>query len=177
MEETTQLETPSVRSAGIRYGLILGIVSILIFLVLVLSGADMTGNLRWISFPFYILLIVLAHKYYKDKGNGFMSYGEGMGITFWMGLISSAISSVFTFLYLKFIDASMIDMIREKQLEEFEKQGMSDAQIEQAMKFAEMFTSPTAMLIIGIIGGIIMLLICGLIVTIFTQKKNPQPTF
>jgi hypothetical protein len=68
-------------------------------------------------------------------------------------------------------------MIKEKQIEEMQARGMSDEQIDQGMKFAEMFMSPEAILIFGIIGGIITVLIVGLIVTIFTQKKSPEPGF
>lgn len=177
MEETTQIQGPSVKSVGLRYGVILGVVSILFFLILVLSGLDMNSPVRWVGIPINIVIIVLAHNYFKDRGDGFMSYGQGMGITFWLGLIGSAISSIFTYIYLKFIDQSMIGMIRDQQLEAMEQQGMSDEQIEQAMQYTEMFTSPEMMLVFGFIGGILMLIICGLIVTIFTQKKNPQPVF
>jgi ABC-type antimicrobial peptide transport system permease subunit len=106
-----------------------------------------------------------------------MSYGEGIGISFWIGLLSSVISSLFTYIYIKFFDASFVEMIKEKQIEEMQARGMSDEQIDQGMKFAEMFMSPEAILIFGIIGGIITVLIVGLIVTIFTQKKSPEPGF
>lgn len=167
----------STRSVGIRYGLIMGVISILLFVLFNVAGLDMNSKLRWISFPVYVVIMVLAHKYYKDQGDGFMSYGQGMGIILWMGIISSLIGSVFTWLYVKFIDTTMIETMLQQQLEEFERQGMSDDQIANAMKFTEMFMTPEAMLLMGIIGGIISSLIIGLIVTIFTQKKNPQPTF
>lgn len=167
----------STRSVGIRYGLIMGVIGIALFVIFNLVGVDMNSKLRWISFPVYIVIIVLAHKYYKEQGDGFMSYGQGMGIVFWMSLISSLIGSVFTWVYVKFIDTTMIETMLQQQLEEFERQGMSDDQIQNAMKFTEMFMTPEAMLLMGIIGGIISSMIIGVIVTIFTQKKNPQPVF
>ncbi|MCU0396638.1 MAG: DUF4199 domain-containing protein [Cyclobacteriaceae bacterium] len=175
MEETTSITT---RSVGIRYGLILALVSVIYFLVLTIMNVDMTSGIgRWASILFYVAGIFLAHKYFKDNGSGFMSYGEGIGISFWIGLLSSVISSLFTYIYIKFIDSSFVEMIKEKQIEEMQARGMSDEQIDQGMKFAEMFMSPEAILIFGIIGGIITVLIVGLIVTIFTQKKSPEPGF
>jgi hypothetical protein len=175
MEETTSITT---RSVGIRYGLILALVSVIYFLVLTIMNVDMTSGIgRWASILFYVAGIFLAHKYFKDNGSGFMSYGEGIGISFWIGLLSSVISSLFTYIYIKFFDASFVEMIKEKQIEEMQARGMSDEQIDQGMKFAEMFMSPEAILIFGIIGGIITVLIVGLIVTIFTQKKSPEPGF
>ena len=175
-----QESTPSVttKSAGIRYGLIMALIAVIYFLVLSILSVDMTSGIgRWASTLFYIVIIYMAHKYFKDNGDGFMAYGQGMSITFWIALISSVISSVFTYIYIKFVDSSFIETLRQQQLEEMEGRGMTDEQIEQAMKFADMFTSPEAILGFGIVGGIIFLLIIGLIVTIFTQKKSPEPGF
>lgn len=105
-----------------------------------------------------------------------MTYGQGLGIAFWVGLVSSLIASIFTYIYLKFIDLGYVEKIREKAIEDMQNKGTSDQQIEVAMKYVKMFTSPEAMLIIGIVFGIIILVIVGLLVSIFTQKQNPQPT-
>jgi hypothetical protein len=67
--------------------------------------------------------------------------------------------------------------MKEKQLEQFEARGMSDEQIEQAMNFSAMFMTPEAILLFGIVFGIIGIIILGLIVTIFTQKKAPETAF
>lgn len=174
MEENSASVTT--RSVGVRYGLILALISVIYFLVLTVLSVDMTSGIgRWASFVFYFIIIYLAQSYFKQNGNGFMSYGQGIGVTFWISLISSSIYSVFFYIYIKFIDSGFIDTIREQQIEQMENRGMSDEQIEQGMKFMEMFTSPEAMFFFGIAGGIVMILIVGLIVTIFTQKNNPQP--
>jgi hypothetical protein len=174
MEENVQVEVPTIKSVGMRYGAIMGVVSIIIFLVMTVSGIDINGPAKWASYPVYMVIIFLAHKYYKDNGDGYMRYSQGISIAFWMSLISSAISSVFTYIYVKFIDTGFIDMIKEKQLEQFQEKGMSDSQIEQAMKISEMFMKPEAFLIIGLIAGIIGTIIMALIVSIFTQKNSPQ---
>ena len=175
MEESTNNVT--VRSVGIRYGLILAFAGIIMFLIFMITGVDMSGNARWISFPIYIVIVFLAHKYFKDNGDGFMTFGQGVGIAFWMGLLSSIISSIFTYFYLKVIDGSMIQQIMDKQIETLQEKGMSDEQIDQAMKISAPFMSAEAMLIFGIVFGIIFIVITGLIVSIFTQKRNPEPTF
>ncbi|HEY9005144.1 DUF4199 domain-containing protein [Ohtaekwangia sp.] len=175
MEETTNL--PTVRQAGIRYGLIGGVVSIAFFIIMNVTGDVTAWYWKWIGYLITGVLIFLAHKYYKDNGNGYMAYGQGIGIGVWFGIISSAISSVFSYIYMKFIDSGFADAIKEKAISDMEAKNMSEEQIEQAMKFASMFMSPEAMFIMGLIFGIIGALIIALIVSIFTQKKNPEPTF
>ena len=175
MEENSQTEEVTTRSAGIRYGLVLGVVSILFFLLLMMFDVNIAGPARWISWVIYVVMIFLAHKYYKDNGSGFMAYGQGIGIAFWMALIGSLISSIFSYVYMKFVDAGFIDKMKEMQVEQFQERGMSDEQIDQAMKFSEMFMNPEVMLVMGIVGGIVSLVIVALLVTIFTQKKSPEP--
>ncbi|HEY9047036.1 MAG TPA: DUF4199 domain-containing protein [Ohtaekwangia sp.] len=176
MEETTNL--PTVRQVGIRYGLIGGVISIIFFVIMNVAQVDITAwYWKWIGYIITAVLIFLAHKYYKENGNGFMPYGQGIGIGVWIGIISSIISSVFTYIYIKFIDSGFIEAIKEKSIADMEAKGMSDEQIEQAMKFVSMFTTAEAMFIMGIIFGIITAVIIALLVSIFTQKKNPEPTF
>jgi ABC-type dipeptide/oligopeptide/nickel transport system permease component len=173
MEETTP--TITTRAAGVRYGLILSLISIIYFLVMSMMNINMVeGPARWLSLVFTAVLIFLAHKYYKDNGDSYMSYGQGVGIAFWTTLVSTVIYSIFFYVYVKFVDSSFMDMIREQQIEQMEARGMSDEQIEQAMKFAEAFTSPEALLGFGIFGGVLGGVIIGLIVTIFTQNKRPE---
>ncbi len=170
--------TVTTRSVGIRFGLVGALISIAYFLVLNTAGIDMSkGVWNWVGYLITLALLVLAHKSYKDRGDGFMSYGQGMGIAFWVGLVSSVISAVFTFLYIKFIDTSFIELVRDRQIEAMQQQGMTDQQIDQAMKVAAAFTTPEAMFGFMLVGGIAITLIIGLIVSIFTQKKNPEPAF
>ncbi len=102
-----------------------------------------------------------------------MTYGQGIGIGFWAGLVSASISSIFTYIYAK-IDSGYIASIREKAIQDMEAQGQSQQQIDTAMKFVEMFTSAEALLVMGLIFGVIGMIIIAVIVSIFTQKPQPE---
>jgi hypothetical protein len=170
---TTSLPVTT-RAAGVRFGLISAVFSIIYFIVMMMAGVDMQGPAGWVGWIVAAVLIFLAHKYYKDNGNGYMSYSQGISIAFWMGLVSAAISNVFTYIYVKFVDESFLTMIKDKQIEKMQEKGMSDDQIDQAMKFTEMFMKPEAVVIMGFIMGVISAVLIALIVTLFTQKKNPD---
>jgi hypothetical protein len=171
-QETAVAVTP--RAAGIRFGLISAVIGIIYFIVLRVAGVDMQGPAGWLGWLFTAVLIFLAQKYYKDNGSGYMEYSQGIAIAFWLGLVSAAISSVFTYFYIKFLDTAFIDQIKDKQLEDMQARGMSDEQIDQAMKIAGMFSTPEAIFLMGLIMTVIGAVIIGLLVTIFTQKKSPE---
>jgi uncharacterized membrane protein YeaQ/YmgE (transglycosylase-associated protein family) len=172
-----QQEAPIVvttKSAGIRYGLISAVIGIIYFIILRAMNVDMQGPAGWLNWVILGVLIFLAQKYYKDNGDGYLEYSQGIGIAFWLGLTSAAISSVFTYIYIKFVDTAFVDQIRDKQYEEMQARGMSDEQIDQAMKIAGMFSTPEAILIMGFIFSIIGAVIIALLVTLITQKKRPE---
>jgi hypothetical protein len=175
---TIETSTTSTRSVGIRFGLIAAGVSIAYFLILNVAGINMAdGYWNWIGYAITIAIVYLAHKHFKENTNGYMSYGQGFGIGLWIGLVSAAISSVFTYIYVKFVDGTFLENIKEVQIAKMQEKNMTDEQIEQAMKFSAMFMSPEAILIFGLIGGLIGTMIIALIVSIFTQKKSPETAF
>ena len=176
MEE--KVNAPTVRSVGVRYGLIFAVIGIAYFLIFTMADLDMSQGIgRWGTTLISIVIVFLAHKYFKDNGDTFMTYGQGVGIGFWLALVSSVVSSIFTYIYMKFIDTGYVDMIRQKSIEQMEAKGSSDQEIEMAMKYVEMFTTPEMILVFGLFFGILMLVIVALIVSIFTQKKSQERTF
>ncbi|MGK7389019.1 MAG: DUF4199 domain-containing protein [Candidatus Cyclobacteriaceae bacterium M2_1C_046] len=167
-------ENVSLKSVAIKYGLILGIISILFFMIGVVTGDPNATIYRWLGVILTIALIVLAHREYKKEGDGFMTYGQGLGLGTLVALVSSVISSLFMYVYIKFIDDNYMSNMRQMQIEQFEEQGMTDEQIEMGLEMAEMFSSPEMILLIGIIGGVFFGFIISLIISAFTKNSNPE---
>lgn len=172
MEDTT-VKTPTVRSVGIKFGLISAGFSIFFFLVLTLIGMNPFDRaLSWVGLVVSIVILVLAHKQFKDQGDGFMTFGQGVGIGFWMTVISLLVGGLFTFVYAGFIDPTVMDGVYEAQRADMEEQGMADEQIDVAITWTKKLFWPFYFGI-GLFFGVLL----AVIVSIFTQKKNPQPAF
>ena len=172
MEE--EIEKITIKQLSMKWGVILALISFVYFMVLNMAGLAGDNTYSWIGSIFTIIVFVMAHKSFKEDGNGFMSFGEGFKIGALISVISSIISSILTYVYVKFIDGSMLDLIREKAITDMEDQGMGEEQIDQAMGFAEMFMSAEAILFMGIFMGIIFGMILALIVTAFTKNADPS---
>ncbi|MBA9079324.1 MULTISPECIES: DUF4199 domain-containing protein [Rufibacter] len=169
---TEQTTSPS--SVGVRYGLITGFISVIFSLVLYVT--EMHQN-KWMSVLSILILvagIVMAHSYFKKENMGFMSYGQGLGIGVILSAVAGVLGSIFTFVYVKFIDTGFLEKARNAQIEEMEKNGMSDDQIEQAMNMAEKFSGPGMMLVMGIVGSVVIGLIISLIVAAIMKKSRPE---
>ena len=163
--------SPSVMAVGLRYGAIMAAVSIIYMLVLVAIGSTPFAD-DWINKGISILVtigvIVLGHKYFKDNGDGYMSYGQGFGIAFLAILVSTIISMVFSYIYINFIDQSVFDAVWEKASADMEEKGQNQEAIDMAMEWGRKL-----FWVFYLIGGIFGGAIVALIVTIFTQKKRP----
>ena len=173
MEQTLDTQ-PSVSKIAFKWGLIVGLVMIVYSLIILMSGQFGNNLLQSVAYLFLIVGIVLAHKEYKQSGDGFMSYGKGLGLGTLTVLVAVVLSSIFGYIYMTMIDPGVIDMIKEQQVTQLQEQGMSDAQIEQAMGFSESFMTPGALTIFGILITTFVGFILSLIVTAFTKNSNPE---
>ncbi|WP_421872299.1 DUF4199 domain-containing protein [Marinoscillum sp.] len=175
MEETKDV---SKKSVAIKYGIIGALISIIVFVVQDFAGIAGNPDTSWIatvlSIVIYAGIIFVAQNDYKKNGDGHLNYGEGLGLGTLLSLVSSVISSIFTYIYVSFINPTFIENIRQTQIQALEEQGMTDAQIEQSMGVMEAMSGPTAMLIFGILGGVFFGFIVSLIVTAFTKKSRPE---
>ena len=163
----------TVSQIGLRYGIILGLIMIVYSMILQFIGLATNNWASSVSYIFLIAGMVMAHKAFKEGGDGFMRLGQGLGIGTLISAVSGGISMIFSYLYIKFIDDSMMQLIQDKQIEAMEKQGLDDAQIDQAMQMAEKFSSPEIIFGIGLIAFIFFGFIISLIVSLFTKKDNP----
>ncbi|MBS0001401.1 MAG: DUF4199 domain-containing protein [Cyclobacteriaceae bacterium] len=162
----------TVKQVGIKYGIYLALVSIIYTLILQILGLAAKQALGYVGIIFVIIALILAHRDFK-RDNEYMSFGQGLGISMIIVTISSVLGSIFSYIYIKFVDSSMLDVIREQSMIQMEERGMSDAQIEQAMEMQTRFTTPEMILVFGILAGIFFGFIVSLIVTAFTKKSPP----
>lgn len=172
MEENGSNEVVTVRSVGMKFGLISAVYSIVFLVGMSLAGLNAFDNKwGWINMIVGIALFVLAHKNFKDSGDGFMSYGQGIGIAFWSTLTSIVIAGAFTYLYAEVIAPETMERFYDAQREQMEAKNMPDEQIEMATSWTKKLFWP-----MYVFFGMFFSILIALIVTIFTQKKNPDQT-
>lgn len=165
----------TVSQVGLKNGIILGLIFIVYGMILQFLNLDMK-MMQYLGYLNYILLIVfvvMAHKAFKEGGDGFMSIGQGLGIGMLITMIATVLSSIFSYIYMKFIDDSMLAKIADAQVAEMEKRGMDDAAIEQAMEISSKFMSVEMIQVWAILGMGIIGFIIVLIISLFTKKANP----
>jgi hypothetical protein len=166
-------EQVTVKKVGIKYGIYLALVSIIYSLILQIAGLIGNQALGYVGIIFTIIAFFMAHNEFK-KANEFMSYKQGLGIAMIITVISSVLSAIFTYIYVKFVDDSLVELSMAKAEEQLMERGLSDAQIEQQLEITARFTTPEMILVFGLFFGILFGFIVALIVTAITKKPNPE---
>jgi Protein of unknown function (DUF4199) len=164
-------KTTTTRTA-LKWGVIIGVISILYSTAIMVSGQ--IGN-QALTYPVYLIIgigLYLAMNDFKKENQGFMSYAQGLGVGTLMSAISGLISSFFSMAYMKFIDPTITDQIMKKAVEDMEKKGIPDEQIDQAMEMSKMFMSPGAMFVMGLLGSILIGFILSLIIAAIVKKDK-----
>lgn len=153
MEE--QITTGQVaKKWGLIYGLI-GAVTALIPLLLEIQAS------WWpiVNIVVAVVMFALATKEFKTENGGYMTFGEGFRISMVAALIAGVIRNLVNYVYVKFIDDSVMQRIQQTVEDSWRDQGMSEEQIEQMSGFSAGISNPE----IGLVLGIVFVLLGGLI--------------
>lgn len=167
-------QKPNLWQVGLKIGIMVALIMTIYSLLLQFMGMSQNKLLSWVSFLILIGGIVWAHKQYKESGDGYMTYAQGLGLGVIISAISGGISSLIIYLYVKFIDDSMIAQVMDQARMDMESKGMDDEQIEQTLSMTQNFMNAEMIMIMAILGSIIMGFIFSLVISAITKKTNPE---
>lgn len=166
-------KTTSVGKVSLMYGLIAAAASIAYTMVIDIAGQTGNQALNYAGLLIFIVLCVLAHNEFKKKGDGYMNYGQGLGIGVLISVISGTVSTVFFYFYITKINQGYIANLLQLQREKLEESGKYGAELEQMMEATEKFMQPVTLVIFAFVGGFLMTFVLSLIIAAITQKKRP----
>lgn len=165
----------STARTALKWGVILGVALIIYSLFLYLTDNIGNSKLGWVSFVVSIGGLVLAMRDYRTLNGGYMSYSEGLTIGTLTSGVSGLLSSLFSVFYTTVIDTGVMERMVDKTRDQLEESGLPDEQIEQQIKFVEMFQSPGLTFAFGVIGAVIFGLLLSLVISAIMRRNKPNP--
>jgi len=168
-------------SIKVKWGLITGMVYVFFSLISNMLGIAEKGGFSVIGLAVNTLLMVVSFytiylgvKEVKEQElGGYMTTGQGFKAGMGIALIASLLAFAFTLIFLNFIDPSFIDKIQDMTHDQWEKQGMTEEQMEAASKMSGMFMNQwffSLMVIVSVLfWGLIKSVVAG------SMLKNEPP--
>lgn len=173
---TNMNEQASTYRVAIKWGIFLGLFSVVYSLFLFMSGNIGQSWTGIMSIIISIGGLVLAMREFRTLNGGYMTFGEGTTVGTVTGLISGLLGTAFSWFYMTIIDTNVMANMTEKTREALEANGsLSDDQIDQQMEMMERFQTPGMILGFGLIAAVIGSVIFAMIVAAFMKKEKPSP--
>lgn len=165
----------SISRNAMNYGGMTGIALFLVFILSSLLGTKLSGLMQALGYTTLGLGIFIGSKNYRDTElNGIISYGTSLYSGFLISFYASIIIAFTVFLYMQFVDASMIDKIIEQTEQNMLDSGNSDEEIEKAMQAAQLFMNPTSMAFFSILGYTFFGTLLALVISAFIKREGPN---
>ena len=164
--------TSGIGAIATKYGLILGVLSFVVFLAMILTGTRQNWLSTVIVAALLIVLMVLAHQEFKRTHDGMMTYGQALASGTLLTTVAALVRCIFTYVYVKYINAGFFAAAARMQRAALEERGITGEQAQHAMSLTAPLMTPVGLVVISLVTGVIGGFIVALIVSIFTQKSD-----
>lgn len=171
---TMEPKSVSPLKTALRIGFIIGLIFIVISLLTYVLDLQENAGIRYLDILVIIGGVIWAIKSHRDNDlNGFISYGRGLGVGTLSLFFASLLLAIYMFIYFYGIDPGAIDVMKQTARDKMIERGMSDSEIEEAMKYTTMFISP-AIIAAGIVLWTTLIgFVVSLIGSAVMQRKSP----
>ena len=159
----------------IKFGIMLGVTLILFELLLYIMDISMESKLKYLNIIISAGIITYGIYVFREKNNGgYIRYDlKSLLIGFLISLYGGILLTIYTYIFLKFIDSSeitkMLDLMQQKMTD---MQNVSEESIDKAMKIQRIFLRPAMISLFKLIGSAFSGFILSLLISIFMKKQN-----
>jgi drug/metabolite transporter (DMT)-like permease len=165
----------SALSTALKYAIITALASFIFSIIIYATHMYLNSWIQWIGLVILLVGLIFVVRERRDKDlNGYITFGEAFSIGFLFCMVLSVFSVLINLLMTQVIAPDMMAEILKNTEQQMIDKGMPDDQIEMAMKYTRMFTTPMAQAIVGIIFTAFFGAILSLIVAAIFKKNNPN---
>lgn len=162
-------------ASSLTSGIIVGIVLIVFSLLMYFLDVDPQSKIMWLSYLILAAGLWWAIISYRNKlPGGYLTYGKAFSAGFFTGLFASIILAIFTFIYVQYIDTTLIDKILANAEDKIlnTQPNISDEDLDRALSMTRKFTNPSMMSIFSFVGNTILSTLFSLIIAIFAKRED-----
>ncbi|UTA70095.1 MULTISPECIES: DUF4199 domain-containing protein [Emticicia] len=171
------MEQPSTARVALKWGIIIAVITGIYSVVSYTTGLFKSGFSSAVNYLFLLFGIILAIREFRALNENFISFGESLGVGTLVSAVTGVISSVFAYVYIFFIDTTLMGQMQDLQRDNWEAQGLTEEQINQAIEISAPFTTPGFMFLIGLLVYMLIGFVCSLIISAIMKRDKPEMNF
>ena len=161
------------KSSPIKIAIIGALCIIIYAMLLHFIGQAFNRGLTSLSYIIVIATIVFGIYFYKKNDmNDSMTFKEGFWAGFRATLILALIGCLWLVLYIKVVNPDFMTSMKQMQLDQLTKQGLTDEQIDAAMPMMDKFMSIPFMFISGFMMYTLLGTITAAIASAVMKNRN-----
>lgn len=172
-----ETSSASTKKIMINYGILLGIISILLNVILYVTNNHLAPHwsIGVLGFIINIIIVVIALKTFRTENGGFMKLTEALKIGLGVALIAVVLGAIYFYLLTTIIEPTYMEQVMSVQREAMLEQNpdMTQAQLDQAAEISSMFTGKGVIIAFQVIAGLFFGFIIALIAGLIMKKENP----
>lgn len=164
--------------SSLRWGIIIGVLSIIVVLLLYGLGLENSKSLSSVMLIATLALIIYSNVHYRNKKlNGYISFGKSFSHGLLVALFAGIIVALFYYIFYTYIAPESLEKLKEAALERayetLEQMNIPEDQIDMQQSVAARFMTPTWMALSVILNNTLLGGLASLVGSIFTKKSKP----
>jgi hypothetical protein len=159
------------------FGLLTAAISIVFSVLAYIMDIPTTSPVMYISFIILLAGMIYGTVQYRNNYlGGYISFGKAFLSGFLIVLISALVSSIYSYVFMVYIDPAYLDKIIEQAMEKAEagmlEKGLTEEQMEPGLAMTRKFMSPVVMSVMAILSSAFIGGIIALIAAAFLKKED-----
>ncbi|MGI9552595.1 MAG: DUF4199 domain-containing protein [Aurantibacter sp.] len=176
-------EQTSQQSHVIKWGLIIGIINIIVVLLVYMVDVTMMVGFSFLGIflVLNIALIIYAGIEWRKANGGFLSFKSAFLTTFFTFVVAGLLGTAFNLLLYNVIDTGLSETLTDASIEQaesmMERFGMPEDQMDEALEKARADATDRFSIggqLMGFVYGLIFYAVISLIVGAIIKRKNPE---
>ncbi len=145
----------SSKNVMLNYGLILGVVSILISVISYALGMHLERDWKFgvLGFVAMIVILSMAIKKFKTDNNNLLSFGQAVKVGMGVAIVSSVIVIIYNQIFINFIEPEMMNQLLEVEKAKWVEANMTTEQMEAAEDMFNLFSGAAISSAIAIVAS------------------------
>jgi hypothetical protein len=161
----------TVKRAGLLYGLITGLVTLVYAFFLLYVKNDPNPSTLGLVTSFLLMGgIAYALLEFRKYNDGYITIKEGLGISFYVSLLAGIGIGYYYYYFLHNVDYSLLHQLQKDQLQVLEEKGFEGKELETIKQQIPLIVTPLFFSIINVFATLFQGMLLGTIMAIILRK-------